>query len=59
MLFIPRKKDESLAIGDNIVVTVIEIQGDKVRLGIEGPNGGLAHKREVYEVIRRTESVSE
>ena len=41
MLVIPRKKNESLVIGDGIIVTVIEIRDDSVRLGIEAPNKPL------------------
>ena len=59
MHVISRKKGESLVIGDNIEVTVIEIRGDKVRLGVEHPVEVSVHRREVYEAIQRTESVSE
>ncbi|MBM4093984.1 MAG: carbon storage regulator CsrA [Planctomycetes bacterium] len=55
MIVIPRKVGESIVIGDNITVTVIEIIGDKVRLGIEHPAEVAVHRREVYEAIRRTE----
>ena len=37
MIFVPRKKDESIVLGDDIILTVIEIRGDKVRLGVEHP----------------------
>jgi carbon storage regulator len=46
-----RKKDESVIIDDDIILTVIEVLDDKVRLGIEIPRGGTAHRREVYEAI--------
>ncbi len=49
MFVIPRKKGESVVIGDNIILTVIEVRGDKVRLGVEHPKGGTVHRREVYE----------
>src|SRR6266478_3316087 len=51
MLVLSRKKNESIIINDNIVVTVIEIRGDKVRLGIEAPKDVTVHRREVYEAI--------
>ncbi len=52
MLVLSRKKNESIIINDNIVVTVIEIRGDKVRLGIEAPKHVTVHRREVYEAIQ-------
>jgi len=51
MLVLSRKKNESIIINDNIIVTVIEIRGDKVRLGIEAPKDVTVHRREVYEAI--------
>lgn len=51
MLVLSRKKNESIIICDNVVVTVIEIRGDKVRLGIEAPKDVSVHRREVYEAI--------
>jgi carbon storage regulator len=51
MFVIPRKPGESLRIADDIIVTEIEVQGDKVRLGIEIPREGTVHWREVYEAI--------
>ena len=55
MLVLSRKKDESFIIRDNIVVTVVEIRGDKVRLGIEAPKDVPVHRREVYDAIKRSE----
>jgi len=52
-LVLSRKKDESLVIGDNIVVTVVDIRGDKVRLAIQCPNEIPVHRQEVYEAIQR------
>ena len=49
MLVLSRKKDESIVIYDNIVVTVVEIRGDKVRLGIEAPKEVPVNRKEVYE----------
>jgi carbon storage regulator len=56
MLVLSRKKNESIVINDNIVVTVIDIRGDKVRLGFEAPNDVPIHRREVYEAIKRSEA---
>lgn len=53
MLVLSRQRDESIIIGDNIVVTVVDIRGDKVRLGIEAPPEVSVHRREVYEAIQR------
>ena len=44
MIVIPRKKGESIVIGDDIILTVIEIRGDKVRLGVERPQGVTVHR---------------
>jgi carbon storage regulator len=52
MLVLSRKKNESIIINDNITVTVIEIRGDKVRLGIEAPKDVTVHRREVYDAIQ-------
>jgi carbon storage regulator CsrA len=51
MLKIPRKKYEGVVTGDNIIVTVIEIRGDKVRLGIEIPPGMPLHRKELLDAI--------
>ena len=53
MLVLSRQRDESIIIGDNIVVTVVDVRGDKVRLGIEAPREVSVHRREVYEAIQR------
>ncbi|MGH7129267.1 MAG: carbon storage regulator CsrA [Planctomycetaceae bacterium] len=53
MLVLSRKKDEKIIIGDNITLMVIEIRGDKVRLGIDAPKEITVHRQEVYEAIRR------
>ncbi len=52
MLVLSRKKDESIIINDHIRVTVVEIRGDKVRLGIDAPKDVTVHRREVYEAIQ-------
>ena len=53
MLVLSRKKDEKIIIGDNITLMVIEIRGDKVRLGIEAPKDVTVHRQEVYDAIQR------
>lgn len=53
MLVLSRQRDESIMIGDNIVITVVEIRGDKVRLGINAPTETPVHRQEVYEAIQR------
>jgi len=53
MLVLSRKKDEKIVIGDSITLMVIEIRGDKVRLGIEAPRDVTVHREEVYEAIKR------
>ena len=53
MLVLSRHRDESIMIGDDIVITIVDIRGDKVRLGIEAPNDIPVHRQEVYEAIKR------
>lgn len=53
MLVLSRQRDQSIVIGDNIIITVVEIRGDKVRLGIEAPSEIPVHRKEVYEAIKR------
>jgi carbon storage regulator len=53
MLVLSRKKDEKIVIGDNITLMVIEIRGDKVRLGIDAPRDVAVHREEVYDAIKR------
>ena len=53
MLVLSRQRDESIIIGDNIVITIVDIRGDKVRLGIDAPKEVPVHRQEVYEAIQR------
>ena len=53
MLVLSRKCDEQIVIGQDIVVTIVEIRGDKVRLGIEAPSHIPVHRHEVYMHIHR------
>lgn len=53
MLVLSRKKQEQIMIGDDIAIKVIEIRGDKVRIGIEAPRHCEVHRQEVYDAIQR------
>jgi carbon storage regulator len=53
MLVLSRHRDESIMIGDDVVVTIVDIRGDKVRLGINAPQDVPVHRQEVYEAIQR------
>ena len=55
MLVLSRKNNESIVINDQIVVTIVDIRGDKVRLGIEAPKEVPVHRREVYDAIKEAE----
>ncbi len=52
MLVLSRKKNESIVINDDITIVVVEIRGDKVRLGVEAPKDVPVHRKEVYDAIR-------
>lgn len=54
MLVLSRKKNESVVINDNITIVVVEIRGDKVRLGIEAPKDVPVHRKEIYDVIQES-----
>lgn len=56
MLVLSRKKNESIVINNNVTIVVVEIRGDKVRLGIEAPKEVPVHRKEVLEAIRREEN---
>jgi len=58
MLVLSRKKNESIVINNDITIVVVEIRGDKVRLGVEAPKEVPVHRREVYEAIKRNEAES-
>ena len=59
MLVLSRKKNESIIINDNITIVVVEIRGDKVRLGVEAPKEIPVHRNEVYEAIQRNQDPGE
>jgi carbon storage regulator len=56
MLVLSRKKNESIVINNDITVVVVEIRGDKVRLGVEAPKEVPVHRREVYDAIQQNEA---
>jgi carbon storage regulator len=58
MLVLSRKKNESIVINDDITIVVVEIRGDKVRLGVEAPKEVPVHRREVFDAIHRNEAPS-
>jgi len=53
MLVLSRQRDETIMIGDDVEVTVVDIRGDKVRLGINAPREIQVHRKEVYDAIKR------
>jgi len=59
MLVLSRKKNESIVINDDITIVVVEIRGDKVRLGIEAPKEVPVHRREVFDAIHRNKPGAE
>lgn len=59
MLVLSRKKNESIVINDHITVTVVEIRGDKVRLGIEAPKEVPIHRSEIHDAIQLERAQSE
>ena len=59
MLVLSRKKDESIVINNDIKIVVVEIRGDKVRLGVEAPKEVPVHRQEVFDAIARGDSAAE
>ena len=53
MLVLSRQRDQTIMIGDDIEITVVDIRGDKVRLGISAPTSVSVHRKEVYDAIKR------
>ena len=56
MLVLSRQKDESIMVGDNVEITIVDVRGDKVRLGITAPREIAVHRKEVFEAIKREEA---
>jgi carbon storage regulator len=59
MLVLSRQKDESIIIGDDVEITIVDVRGDKVRLGITAPKSVSIHRREVYDAIQREKAARE
>ena len=53
MLVLSRQRDESIMIGDDVEITIVDVRGDKVRLGISAPKQIPVHRREIYDAIQR------
>ena len=53
MLVLSRQRDESIMIGDDVEITIVDVRGDKVRLGITAPKEIPVHRREIYDAIQR------
>jgi len=58
MLVLSRRKNESIIINDDVMITIVEIRGDKVRVGIEAPKEVPVHRKEVYDSIYRENNKS-
>lgn len=56
MLVLSRKKNEVLIINDNIKIMVVDIRGEKVRLGVEAPRNVTVHRKEIYDAIHKEET---
>jgi carbon storage regulator len=53
MLVLSRQKDESIMIGDDVEITIVDVRGDKVRLGINAPRSVSVHRKEIYLAIQK------
>ncbi len=53
MLVLSRRREETIVIGDDIQITIVDIRGDKVRLGIDAPSSVCVHRKELRDAIRR------
>jgi carbon storage regulator len=53
MLVLSRQRDESIMIGDDVEITIVDVRGDKVRLGITAPKSCPVHRREIYDAMKR------
>jgi carbon storage regulator len=58
MLVLSRQRDESIMIGDNVEITIVDVRGDKVRLGITAPREVPVHRREIYDTIQREKAAA-
>lgn len=53
MLVLSRKRDESIIIGDDVIITVVDIKGEQVKIGISAPKNVSIHRKEIYEAIQQ------
>ncbi len=53
ILVLSRQKDESIMIGDDVEIMIVDVRGDKVRLGINAPRNISVHRKEIYDAIQR------
>lgn len=56
MLVLSRQRDQTIVIGDNIRITIVDVRGDKVRIGIDAPRDVAVHREEIYDAIQREAS---
>jgi carbon storage regulator len=56
MLVLSRMRDQTIVIGDNIEITIVDIRGEKVRLGISAPPEVSVHRKEVYDAIKNSDN---
>lgn len=59
MLVLSRQKDESIMIGDDVEITIVDVRGDKVRLGINAPRNITVHRKEIYLAIQKEKEAKE
>lgn len=59
MLVLSRQKDESIMIGDDVEITIVDVRGDKVRLGINAPRNIAVHRKEIYIAIQKEKEENE
>lgn len=59
MLVLSRQKDESIMIGDDVEITIVDVRGDKVRLGINAPRSVSVHRKEIYLAIQKEKAAEE
>jgi carbon storage regulator len=58
MLVLSRYRDESIYIGDDVIITVVDVRGDRVRLGITAPANVSVHRKEIYDAINREQQLT-
>jgi carbon storage regulator len=58
MLVLSRRKDESIIVGDNVEIKIVDVRGNKVRLGITAPREVTVHRKEIYEAIQKEKAAN-